>query len=159
MSLISVNNPLNKGTLPLYLTVITLTISYPVHQQILPIISSVQSLSHVRLFVTPWITAHQASLSITNSQSLLKLMSIKSVMPSSHLILCHPLLLLPPIPPSIRPYCSSNSTGTFLPHGLYACCFLCLKISFPRYLWWLHKHLYILTKISPHKWHLPWSLD
>ena len=66
------------------------------------IISSVQSLSHVRLFVTPWIAACQASLSITNSQSLLKLMSIESVMPSSHLILCRPLLLLPPIPPSIR---------------------------------------------------------
>ena len=64
--------------------------------------SSVQSLSHVRLFVTPWITARQASLSITNSQSLLKLMSIKSVMPSNHLILCHPLLLLPSAFPSIR---------------------------------------------------------
>ena len=65
-------------------------------------VSSVQSLSRVRLFATPWITARQASLSISNSWSLLKLMSIKSVMPSSHLILCHPLLLLPPIPPSIR---------------------------------------------------------
>ena len=64
--------------------------------------NSVQSLSHVRLFATPWITARQASLSITNSQSLLKLMSIESVMPSSYLILCHPLLLLPPIPHSIR---------------------------------------------------------
>ena len=64
--------------------------------------SSVQSLSRVRLFVTLWITARQASLSITNSQSLPKLMSIKSVMPSSHIILCRPLLLLPPIPPSIR---------------------------------------------------------
>ena len=64
--------------------------------------SSVQSLSCVRLFVTPWIPACQASLSITNSQSSLKLMSIKSVMPSSHIILCHPLLLLPPIPPIIR---------------------------------------------------------
>ena len=64
--------------------------------------SSVQSLSHVRLFATPWIAARQASLSITNSQRLLKLMSIKSVMLSSHLILCRPLLLLPPIPPSIR---------------------------------------------------------
>ena len=63
--------------------------------------SSVQSLSCVRLFVTPWIAAHQASLSITNSQSSLKLTSIESVMPSSHLILCHPLLL-PPIPPSVR---------------------------------------------------------
>ena len=63
--------------------------------------SSVQSLSRVRLFATPWIAAHQASLSITNSQSLPKLKSIELVMPSSHLILCHPLLLLPPIPPSI----------------------------------------------------------
>ena len=60
--------------------------------------SSVQSLSHVRLFVTPWITARQASLSITNSQSSPELMSIESVMPSSHLILCHPLFLLPPNP-------------------------------------------------------------
>ena len=58
-------------------------------------VSSVQSLSCVRLFMTPWITAHQTSLSITNSQSLLKLMSIELVMPSSHLILCRPLLLLP----------------------------------------------------------------
>ena len=57
--------------------------------------SSVQSLSHVRLFATPWIAARQASLSIANSQTLLKLMSIESVMPSSHLILCRPLLLLP----------------------------------------------------------------
>ena len=63
--------------------------------------SSVQSLSRVWLFVTPWITACQASLSITNSQSSLKPMSIELVMPSSHLILCHPLLLLPPIPPNI----------------------------------------------------------
>ena len=70
---------------------------------------SVQSLSHVRLFATPWITARQASLSITNSWSLPKLMSIESVMPSSHLILCHPLLLLPPIPPSIRVF-SNEST-------------------------------------------------
>ena len=66
------------------------------------IFSSVQSLSCVRLFVTPWIAACQASLSITNSWSSLKLTSIESVMPSSHLILCRPLLLLPPIPPSIR---------------------------------------------------------
>ena len=64
--------------------------------------SSVQSLTCVRLFATPWTAAHQASLSITNSWSLLKLMSIESVMPSSHLILCRPLLILPPIPPSIR---------------------------------------------------------
>ena len=70
---------------------------------------SVQSLSHVRLFATPWITARQASLSITNSWSLPKLMSIESVMPSSHLILCHPLLLLPPIPPSIRVFSNESS--------------------------------------------------
>ena len=71
--------------------------------------SSVQSLSHVWLFATPWITAHQATLSITNSWSLPKLMSIKSVMPSSHLTLCGFLLLLPPVPPSIRVF-SSEST-------------------------------------------------
>ena len=62
----------------------------------------VQSLSRVQLFATPWTAAHQASLSITNSQSLLKLMSIKSVMPSNHLILCHPLLFLPSMCLSIR---------------------------------------------------------
>ena len=71
--------------------------------------SSVQSLSHVRLFATPWIAACQASLSITNSWSLPELMCIESVMPSSHLILCCPLLLLPPIPPSIRVF-SNEST-------------------------------------------------
>ena len=65
-------------------------------------VCSVQSLSRIRLFATPWIAARQASLSITNSWSSLKLMSMESVMPSSHLILCRPLLLLPPIPPSIR---------------------------------------------------------
>ena len=71
--------------------------------------SSFQSLSWVRLFATPWITACQASLSITNSHSLLKLMPIESVMPSSHLILYCPLLLLPPISPSIRVF-SNEST-------------------------------------------------
>ena len=65
-------------------------------------ISSFQSLSWVQLFTTPWTAACQASLSTTNSQSLLKLMSIELVMPSNHLILCHPLLLLPSIFPSIR---------------------------------------------------------
>ena len=75
----------------------------------LPCFSSVQSLSRVWLFATPWITARQASLSITNSRSSLRLTSIESVMPSNHLILCHPLLLLPPIPPSIRVF-SNEST-------------------------------------------------
>ena len=69
----------------------------------------IQSLSRVWLFAIPWITARQASRSITNSWSLLKLMSIESVMPSSHLILCCPLLLLRPIPPSIRVF-SNEST-------------------------------------------------
>ena len=79
--------------------------------------SSVQSLSRVRLFATPWITAHQASLSITNSQSSLKLTSIESVMPYSHLILYCPVFLLPPIPPSIRVF-SNEST---------------LRIRWPKY--------------------------
>ena len=71
--------------------------------------SSVQSLSRVQLFSTPWIAASQASVSITNSRSSPKLMCIESVMPPSHLILCHPLLLLLPIPPSIRVF-SNEST-------------------------------------------------
>ena len=70
---------------------------------------SVQSLSHLRLFVTPWTAARHDSLSITNSRSSFKLMFIESVMPSNHLILCHPRLLLPPIPPSIRVF-SNEST-------------------------------------------------
>ena len=79
--------------------------------------SSVQSLSRVRLFVTPWIAARQASLSITHSQSSLRFASIKSVMPSSHLILCRPLLLLSPIPRSIKVF-SNEST---------------LRIRWPKY--------------------------
>ena len=78
----------------------TYTISY---------FSSVQSLSCVRLFVTPWIAARQASLSITNSWSSLRLTSIESVMPSSHLILCHPPLLLPSIFPSIRVFSNESA--------------------------------------------------
>ena len=85
--------------------------------QISETFSSVQSLSRVQLFVTPWIAARQASLSITNSRNSLKLTSIESVMPSSHLILCRPLLLLPPVPPSIRVF-SSEST---------------LRIRWPKY--------------------------
>ena len=70
--------------------------------------SSVQSLSCVWLFATPWTAAHQASLSITNSWSLLRLMSIESVMPSNHLILCHPLLLPPSIFPNIRVFSNES---------------------------------------------------
>ena len=81
---------------------------------ILPI-SSVQLLSHVRLFTTQWTAPCQASLSIINSQSLLKLMSIKLVMPSNHLILCHPLLLLHSIIPSIRVFSNESALPTSWP--------------------------------------------
>ena len=80
-----------------------------IHADVWHQIRSDQSISCVRLFATPWIAARQASLSITNSRSSLRLTSIASVMPSSRLILCHPLLLLPPIPPSIRVF-SNEST-------------------------------------------------
>ena len=72
------------------------------------IFSSVWSLSHVQLFATPWVTAYQASLSMTNSCGLLKLMSIKVVMPSNHLMLCHPLLLQPSVFPSIRVFSTES---------------------------------------------------
>ena len=94
-------------------------------------IRSDQSLSRARLFVTPWIAARQASLSITNSRSSLRLTSIESVMPFSHLILCRPLLLLPPIPPSIRVF-SNEST-------------LCMR--WPKY--WSSNFSIILSKENP----------
>ena len=75
----------------------------------LPPLSSVQLLSRVQLFATPWTAAHQASLSITNSQSLPKLMSIESVMPFNHLLLCRPLLLLPSIFPNIRLFSNESA--------------------------------------------------
>ena len=78
------------------------------HTRFLPF-NSVQSLSRVRLFATPWTAARQASLSITKSQSLLKLVSIELVMPSNHLILCHPLLLKPSIFPSIRVFSNESA--------------------------------------------------
>ena len=93
--------------------------------------SSVQSLSRVRLFVTPWITARQASLSITISWSSLRLRSIESAMPSSHLIICRPLLFLPPIPPSIR-VLSNEST-------------LCMR--WPKY--WSFRFIIIPSKEHP----------
>ena len=71
-------------------------------------VSSVHKLRHVRLFATPWTEAQQASLSITNSQNLLKLMSIVLVMPSNHLILCHPLVLLPSVFLNIRVFCNES---------------------------------------------------
>ena len=81
---------------------------------------TVQLLSHVRLFAIPWTTAHQASLSITNSCSLLKLMSIESVMLSNHLILCHPLLLLPSLMYGIMIACIREGNGTPLPSLMHA---------------------------------------
>ena len=102
--------------------------------------SSVQALSHVRLFVTPGTAAHQASLSINNSQTLLKLMSIELVMPSNHLILCYPLLLMPSIFPSTRVF--SNESV--------------LRIRWPKYwnfsfgssqLLMLSWNLYIVTSV------------
>ena len=100
--------------------------------------SSVQLLSHVRLFATPWIAARQASLSITISRSSLRLTSIESVMPSSHPILCRPLLLLPPIPSSIRVF-SNEST---------------LRMRSPKY--WSFSFSIILPKesqgCSPSEW-------
>ena len=89
------------------------------NQEIWRVFSSVQSLSHVQLFATPWTVAHQASLYITNSWSLLKLMSIESVMPSNHLILCCPLLLLPSIFPSIRIF-SNESVLRISPSNEYS---------------------------------------
>ena len=78
-------------------------------------VQSAQSLSYVRLFVTPWIAARQAFLSITNSRSSLRLTSIESMMPSRHLILCRPLLLLPPISPSIRVFSNELALRTRWP--------------------------------------------
>ena len=86
---------------------------------------SVQSLSRVRLFATPWSAARQASLSITNSRSSLKLMSIVLVMPSNHLILCHPLLFLPSVFPSIR---------VFIPFPYFLCSFSFCVFYFNTYL-------------------------
>ena len=86
-----------------------------IHVYFSSVSQSVQSLSRVQLFVTPWIAARQASLSITKSQGLLKLMSIESVMPSRYLILCHPLLLLSPIPPSIRVFSNESALLTRWP--------------------------------------------
>ena len=95
------------------------------------ITSSVQSLSHVRLFVTPWIAACQASLSITNSQSLLKVMSIESVTPCNHLILRRPLLLLPSIFPSFTVFSSESALHIRWPKywifsSIMYCAVLCL---------------------------------
>ena len=95
--------------------VISLMLSFLIYKIILVQFSSVQLLSHVRLFATPWTAACQASLSITNSRSPLKLMSVELVMPSNHLILCRPLLLLPSLFPSIRVFSSASTLHTRWP--------------------------------------------
>ena len=101
------NKPIGNNSLSLINNLVEM--DHKEQTQVLVVISSVQSLSHVQLFVTPWIATGQASLSITNSWSSLRLTSIESMISSSHLILCHPLLLLPPIPPNIRVF-SNEST-------------------------------------------------
>ena len=109
-SFLTINTNVSKGSLPISLFILKLCLlCFLMRYTYTYTFSSVQSLSCVLLFATPWTAACQASLTITNSRSLLKLMSIESVMPSSHLILCRPLLLLPPIPPSIRVF-SNEST-------------------------------------------------
>ena len=97
------------SNIPLYVYT-TSSLSIHVYLGCFHAFSSVQ-FSRVQLFVMPWTAAHQASLSITNSRSLLKLTSIESMMPSSHLILCDPLLLLPPIPPSNRVFSNESTFG------------------------------------------------
>ena len=110
------------------------------------ILSSVQSLSHVRLFATPWTAAHQVSLSITNSQSPPKPMSIESGMPSNHLILCRPLLLLPSIFPSIRVF--SNESA--------------LRIRWPKY--WISASANTVEELKNEEtryqkdWSLSWNV-
>ena len=94
--------------IPIHILSIYLSIHPPIHPHTYLHLSSVQSLRHAQLFVTPWTAAHQASLSFTNSQSLIKLMSIKPVMPSNHLILCCLLLLLPSIFPRIRVFSNES---------------------------------------------------
>ena len=103
--------------------------------------SSVQSLSYVRLFATPWTTAHQASLSITNSQSLPKPMFIESVMPSNHLILCHPLLLLLSIFPSIKVFFNK----------------LTLRIRWPKY--WSFSFSFSLSPFSEYSELISFRMD
>ena len=105
----AINHPLSSFFYHLFLWVLSCLKSSSTVQ-----FSSVQSLSHVQLFAIPWTAARQASLSITNSWSLPKLMSIDLVMPSNHLILCHPLPLLPSIFPSIRVF--SNESSIVMTH-------------------------------------------
>ena len=96
--------------------------------------SSVQSLNRVQLFVTPWIAARQGSLSITNTRSSLKHISIELVMPSSHLILCYPLFFLPPIPPSIRVF--SNESTLHMRWPKYWSFSLSISLSNEHQDWW-----------------------
>ena len=109
------------------------------------VISSFQLLSHVRLFATPWTAACQASLSITNSWSLLKLISIDSVMPSNHLILCHPLLLLPSIFPTIRVFSNESVLCIRCPKYWSLSFSISPSIEHPRLISFRMDWLYILA--------------
>ena len=125
------------------------------------IFSSVQSLSRVRLFATPWITARQASKSITSSWSLPKPMPIELVMSFSHLILCHPLLLLPPIPPSIRVFPMSqlfarggqsigvSASASVLPMNIYSA--IKRNENVPLAEMWMYLQIVIQSKVSQRK--------
>ena len=126
-------------SLQMVTAVMKLKDTYSLGEKLWPTFSSVQWLSHVWLFVTPWNAAFQASLSITTSQSLLRLMSIKSVMPSNHLILCRPLLLLPSIFPSIRVF--SNESV--------------LRIGWPKY--WSFS--FILSPSNKHSGLISYRID
>ena len=142
--------PHNKVTLSLLIILVIVRQDCFLHIQF----SSVQSLSHVWLFATPWIAAHQSSLSTSNSWSLLKLMPIELVMPSSHLILCCPLLLLPHTPPSIRVF-SNESTPHYFIAKKYGILTQNCFTNHLSSLWWRgtrHKiglcNLHVLTQAS-----------
>ena len=114
--------------------------------------SSVQSLSHVRLFATPWTAARQASPSITNSRSSLKLMSIESVMPSNHLILCYPLLLLLSILPSIRVFSNESFLHIWWPK-YWSFSFSISPSDLPTWLHWFLPVLISSQGLSPQSWY------
>ena len=137
---------------------------------------SVQLLSRVQLFATPWIAARQASLSITISRSSLRLKSIESMMPSSHLILCHPLFLLPPIPPSIRVFSNESTLHmrwpkywvcvythkcnyflSFFESKLWNNAYLSLQNS-SKYISWKTRTLSYITIVWLSEWNWHWSI-
>ena len=121
--------------------------SQKINMEYLFLASSVQSLSHVRLFATPWTTAHQASLSTTNSWSLLKLMSVESVMPSNHLILCRPLLL-PSIFPSTRVFFNESILHIRWPKYWSFCFSISLSNEYPELILFKMDWFYLLAVLA-----------